>query len=282
MNIPKKLMATVLAIVACAVGADFPEKPVTLVVPFAAGGPRDKIARDLAEASRKPLVPTVIIENLGGAGGTIGAARVARVNPEGYTLLVHHIGLVTAPALYRKLRYNTPGYFEYLGLINEASSTRIGRPGLPANNSALLRKWIGDNEGKINITNAGVGSASHLYGLMLQNALKTNMTTVSYKGTAPAMTDLMGGQVDLMCEQATDAVPQIQGAQGQGLRRHQPAAPEAAGAGGSAHAGRVRSHQFQRHGVARPVSATHCAAGGAGQTQCGVARGAERPRTDQA
>lgn len=191
--------------------AQFPDKPITLVVPFAAGGPSDKIARDLAEALRKPLGQTIIVDNTAGAGGTIGAARVARAKPDGYTLLVHHIGLATAPALYKKLSYNTLTDFEYLGLINEAPSVLIGRTTLAANNLGELRKWIADSDGRVNLANAGVGSASHLCGLMLQNALRSKITTVPYKGTAPAMTDLIGGQVDLMCEQATNAVPQIEG-----------------------------------------------------------------------
>ena len=200
-----------LAALSHAARAQFPDKPVTLVVPFAAGGPSDKIARDLAAALQKPLNQTVIVDNTAGAGGTIGAARVARAKPDGYTLLVHHIGLATAPALYKKLPYNTLTDFEYLGLINEAPSVLIGRTTLAASNLGELRKWIAESDGRVNLANAGVGSASHLCGLMLQSALKSKMTTVPYKGTAPAMTDLIGGQVDLMCEQATNAVPQIEG-----------------------------------------------------------------------
>jgi len=191
--------------------AEFPEKPVTLVVPFAAGGPSDKIARDVAEALRKPLGQTVVVENLGGAGGTIGANKVAKATPDGYTLLVHHIGMATAPALYRKLPYKMPEDFEYLGLINEAPSTLIGNNALAPSNFQDLRQWLTQRGNKTNLVNAGLGSASHLCGLMLQNALKIELTTVPYKGTAPAMTDLIGGQVDLMCEQATNAVPQIEG-----------------------------------------------------------------------
>jgi tripartite-type tricarboxylate transporter receptor subunit TctC len=191
--------------------AEFPERPITIVVPFVAGGPSDKIARDVAEALRKPLGQTVVVENAGGAGGTIGSARVARAAPDGYTLLVHHIGMATAPALYRKLTYKVPEDFETLGVVNEAPSVLIGKPGLSANNFAELRQWIAASGDKVNLANAGVGSASHLCGLMLQSALKASMTPVPYKGTAPAMTDLLGGQVDLMCEQATNAVPQIEG-----------------------------------------------------------------------
>lgn len=201
----------VLAGAASFASAEFPDKPITLVVPFAAGGPTDKIARDLAEALRKPLGQTIVVENSIGAGGTIGSAKVARAAPDGYTLLVNHIGMATAPALYRKLSYKVPEDFEPLGLINEAPSVLIGKPSLASNNFAELQQWIATSGKAVNIANAGLGSASHLCGLMLQNALKQNMTTVPYKGTAPAMTDLIGGQVDLMCEQAVNAVPQIEG-----------------------------------------------------------------------
>ncbi len=210
MKLIARLAALGLAGAATLALADFPEKPVTLVVPFAAGGPSDKIARDLAEALRKPLGQTVIVDNAAGAGGTIGTAKVARAAPDGYTLLVHHIGMATAPALYRKLPFKMPEDFEFLGLVNEAPSVLIGKPGLPAANFADLRQWIAANGGKVNLAHAGLGSASHLCGLIFQSALKVNMTPVPYKGTAPAMTDLIGGQVDLMCEQATNAVPQIE------------------------------------------------------------------------
>jgi len=200
-----------LAPLAAAAQADFPNKPVTLVVPFAAGGPSDKIARDLAEALRKPLGQPVIVDNAAGAGGTIGSAKVARATPDGYTLLVHHIGMATAPALYRKLPYKVPDDFEPLGLINEAPSVLIGKGALNAANFADLRTWITATGGKVTIANAGLGSASHLCGLMLQSTLNVKMTPVPYKGTAPAMNDLIGGQVDIMCEQATNAVPQIEG-----------------------------------------------------------------------
>ncbi|TDF62936.1 tripartite tricarboxylate transporter substrate-binding protein [Cupriavidus sp. L7L] len=189
--------------------AEYPEKPVTLVVPFVAGGPSDKIARDVAESLRKTLGTTVVVENTAGAGGTIGTARVARATPDGYTLLVHHIGLATSPALYKKLGYKTSD-LEFLGLINEAPSTLIGKTALPPNNLSELKKFIAANGGKLNLANAGVGSASHLCSLLLQSTLKSDMTFVPYKGTAPAMSDIMGGQVDLMCEQATNSTPQIE------------------------------------------------------------------------
>ncbi|MET0209929.1 MAG: tripartite tricarboxylate transporter substrate-binding protein, partial [Burkholderiaceae bacterium] len=193
----KRVLTAVAACLAVtAAWAEYPEKPITIIVPFTAGGPTDKVARDFAEAVRKPLNATIVIENVGGAGGTLGAARVAKAAPDGYTLLLHHIGMATSPALYRSLQYKTLDDFEYLGLINEVPMTLIGLSTLPAGNYAELTKWIEGNKGKINLANAGVGAASHLCGLLLQQSLKTEMTTVPYKGTGPAMTDLIGGQVD--------------------------------------------------------------------------------------
>jgi tripartite-type tricarboxylate transporter receptor subunit TctC len=189
----------------------YPEKPVTIVVPFAAGGPTDKVARDLGDVLRRELKQTVIIDNVGGAGGTLGAAKVAKATPDGYTLLLHHIGMATSPALYRNLPYKTLDDFEYLGMVNEVPMTVIGKPTLPASNFAELRKWIDANKGKINLANAGLGAASHLCGLLFQQAVGVDMTTVPYKGTAPAMTDLLGGQVDLMCDQTTNTTQQIEG-----------------------------------------------------------------------
>ena len=199
------------ALAATSALAAYPEKPITIVVPFAAGGPTDKVARDLAVVIAKGLNnQTVIIENVGGAGGTLGAGKVAKANADGYTLLLHHIGMATSPALYRNMPYKTLDDFEYVGMINEVPMTLIGRPNLPANNFAELRTWINANKGKINLANAGLGAASHLCGLLFQQSLAVDMTTVPYKGTAPAMTDLLGGQVDLMCDQTTNTSTQIE------------------------------------------------------------------------
>jgi tripartite-type tricarboxylate transporter receptor subunit TctC len=193
--------------------ADFPvkDKPVTIVVPFTAGGPTDRVARDLAEALRKPLGANVVVENVAGAGGTIGANKVAKAAQDGHTVLLHHIGMATSPALYRKMPYNTMDDFEYLGMVNDVPMTLIGRPTLPANNYKELTGWIEQNKGKVNLGNAGLGAASHLCGLLFQDAIKTDMTTVPYKGTAPAMNDLMGGQIDLLCDQSTNTTSQIEG-----------------------------------------------------------------------
>ena len=204
------LLATLVAASATSAWAAYPDKPITIVVPFAAGGPTDKVARDLAEALRKPMGgQSIIIENVGGAGGTLGAARVAKASNDGYTLLLHHIGMSTAPALYRKMPYDTLNDFEYLGMVNDVPMTLIGKPSLPATNYAELLKWMNANKGKINLANAGLGAASHLCGLLFQSSTKIAMQTVPYKGTGPAMTDLLGGQVDLMCDQTTNTTSQI-------------------------------------------------------------------------
>ncbi|MBK9133100.1 MAG: tripartite tricarboxylate transporter substrate binding protein BugD [Betaproteobacteria bacterium] len=203
-------LASVAALATQTAFAAYPEKPITIVVPFAAGGPTDKVARDFAEAVRKPLGnATVVVENVGGAGGTLGAGKVAKASPDGYTLLLFHIGMATTPTMYRKLNYKVLEDFEFLGLINDVPMTLLGRKNLPANTYPELQKWLQDNKGKINLANAGQGSASHLCGLMFQNAVQIDMTTVPYKGTAPAMNDLLGGQVDIMCDQTTNTTGQI-------------------------------------------------------------------------
>ena len=187
-------------------------KTITIIVPFTAGGPTDKVARDLAESMRKQLNnATIVIDNADGAGSTIGTAKAARARNDGYTLLLTHIGMSTIPTLYRKLSFNVLNDFEYAGIINDVPMTLIGRPTLPAKNFAEVKDWVSKNQGKVNLANAGVGSASHLCGLMFQSALQIDMTPVPYKGTAPAITDLIGGQIDLLCDQTTNTTSQIEG-----------------------------------------------------------------------
>ena len=210
----KKLLPIAL-LMASAMGAhaaDFPDgKPITIVVPFAAGGPTDRVARDLAEAMGKQLGGApIVIDNTAGAGSTIGNAKVARAKNDGYTLLVTHVGMGTTPVLYRKLPYNYETDFEYLGMINDVPMTLIGKPQIEAKNFNELRDWIAKNPGKVNLGNAGVGSASHLCGLLFQSELKADMTTVPYKGTAPAIADQLGGQIDLLCDQTTNTTSQIE------------------------------------------------------------------------
>ncbi len=209
-----KKLVTLLALTAVALGshaADYPTKPVSIIVPFTAGGPTDRVARDLAEAMRKQLGGvSVVVDNVAGAGSSIGSAKAARATPDGYTLLLNHIAMGTMPVLVRNLPFKVESDFEYLGLINEVPMTLVTKPGLPANNYKELSAWLVQNKGKVNLGNAGVGSASHLCGLLFQNAVQLDMTTVPYKGTAPAMTDLIGGQIDLMCDQTTNTTSQIE------------------------------------------------------------------------
>lgn len=188
---------------------NYPTRPVTIVVPFAAGDPTDKVARDLAEAIRGPLGQQVLVDNTGGAGGTLGATKVAKAAPDGHTLLLFHIGMATTPGLYRRIQYKPLEDFEFLGMVNEVPMTLLGRPDLPASNYGELIQWLQANRSKANLANAGLGSASHLCGLMFMAATKLELTTVPYKGTAPAMTDLLGGQVDVLCDQTTNTTPQI-------------------------------------------------------------------------
>ena len=192
-----------------AAAQSYPTRPVTIVVPFAPGGPTDIVARSLAQAMEKSLGGTVVVENKPGAGGTLAVADVARAPADGYRLLVHHIGMSTAPALYRKLPFDPLKDFEYVGLINDVPMTLLVRPGLPVNSVKELTAYVKANRDKVTLANAGLGAASHLCGLLFQQAIATNLTTVPYKGTAPAMADLLGGQVDILCDQTTQTTPQI-------------------------------------------------------------------------
>ncbi len=202
--------AAVVFSAAPAAAQDYPARPVTIVVPFAAGGPTDTVARALAAAMEKPLGgPSIIIENKPGAGGTIAAADVARAAPDGYRLLVHHIGMSTQPTLYRKLSYNAQTSFQPITLINDVPMTIVTKADFPAKDFKELISYVQKNADKITLANAGIGAASHLCGLMLMSAVDRQLTPVPYKGTAPALTDLMGGQVDLMCDQTTNTTQQI-------------------------------------------------------------------------
>jgi tripartite-type tricarboxylate transporter receptor subunit TctC len=192
-----------------AIAQQYPTKPITIVVPAAAGGPSDTVARVVAPALAKELKGTVIVENQGGAGGTIGAGRVARAPGDGYTLYLYHIAHSTWPALYRKLPFDVVNDFEPIGLINEVPMTLVSKKELAAKNFDELLAWIKANGKKVTIGNAGIGSASHLCGLLFMQAIQTELTTVPYKGTGPAMNDLLGGQIDLMCDQSTNTTGQV-------------------------------------------------------------------------
>ena len=207
----KSISLLALVIAASAQAQTYPTKSITMVVPFAAGGPTDTLGRNLAQAMTKILKQTVVIENVGGAGGTIGVNRVAKAGYDGYTVLLHHIGMSTAPALYRTLPYKTLDDFEYIGLVADVPMTLIARGNFPAKDFKEFLTYIKANKEKISYANAGLGAASHLCGMLFMSAIQTDFTTVPYKGTAPAMNDLLGGQVDFMCDQTTNTTGQILG-----------------------------------------------------------------------
>jgi tripartite-type tricarboxylate transporter receptor subunit TctC len=180
-------------------------------VPFAAGGPTDTLGRHLAQAMAKPLKQTIIVENTVGAGGTIAPTRVSRAAPDGYTLLLAHIGLATSVSLYRTLQYNPLTDFEMVGEVADVPMTLIARKDFPAANFKEFLAYLKANREKMSYGNAGIGSASHLCGLLFMSRIETDMMTVPYKGTAPAMNDLLGSQIDFMCDQTTNTTGQIKG-----------------------------------------------------------------------
>jgi tripartite-type tricarboxylate transporter receptor subunit TctC len=200
-----------LAFALAATAQEYPTRTISVVVPFAAGGPTDTVARLIAQSMTKSLGQTVIIENVAGAGGTIGVEKVARSKPDGYTLLLMHIGISTAPSLYRNLRFDPQKDLEPIGLITDVPMTFIAKKDFPPKDMKELISYVKANKDKVTYANAGVGAASHLCGMLFMTAIGTDLTTVPYKGTGPAMTDLIGGQVDFMCDQTTNTTPQIKG-----------------------------------------------------------------------
>jgi len=213
-NLKTVLAATFIALCAGALApasaqTDWPDKPVTLVVPFAAGGPTDLVARLIAVPMGKSLGQTVLVENTVGAGGTIAGARVAKAAPNGYTILLHHLGMSTAPALYKKLAFDPLKDFEYIGQVVDVPMTLLARKDFPANNFKELEAYVRANKDKVSLANAGLGAVSHLCGLLFMSQIGVDLNTIPYKGTGPAMNDLLGGQVDLLCDQTTTTVPMI-------------------------------------------------------------------------
>ena len=205
----RKLLAVALACVAgTAAAQQYPTKSITLLVPFAPG-PTDTVARIMAQAMSKPIGGSFVIENRPSNGGILAPELLTKANPDGYTILIHHIGMATTPALYRQLRFKPLEDFEYIGLINEVPMTLIARGNLPPNNFKELLDYIKANKAKVSMANAGIGAASHLCGMLFQSAIQTDVLTVPYKGTGPAMNDLLGNQVDFMCDQTTSTTNQI-------------------------------------------------------------------------
>ncbi|HEY0849804.1 MAG TPA: tripartite tricarboxylate transporter substrate-binding protein [Bradyrhizobium sp.] len=187
----------------------WPTKSITLVVPAAAGGPTDTVTRLIGEAMGKTLGQSVIVENIGGAGGTIGMARVSKAAPDGYTIAIWHIAHATAPALYDNLKYDPVNDFDHLGRITDVPMTLVSKTAVAAKDVKELIDWIRSEKGKVTYGHAGIGSASHLCTLVLMRDLKVEMVGVGYRGTGPAMNDLLGGQFDVMCDQTTNTTNQI-------------------------------------------------------------------------
>lgn len=201
--------ATSLGVIAPAHSQSFPDKPISLVVPFAAGGPTDVVARMIAIPMSKSLGQTVLVENAVGAGGTIASAKVARAAPNGYTIFIHHMGMSTAPALYKKLSFDPLKDFEYIGQVVDVPMTLLARKDFPANTFAELQSYLKANGNKVSLANAGLGAVSHLCGLLFMTQMGVDLNTIPYSGTGPAMNALLGGQVDLLCDQTTQTVPLI-------------------------------------------------------------------------
>jgi tripartite-type tricarboxylate transporter receptor subunit TctC len=215
----RRILSVAIAALGLALGASsahaqtFPSRQMTIIVPFAAGGPSDTIGRLLAQAMGQNLGQTIVVENVAGAGGTVGIGRVARATPDGHTLLLSHVNHATAATLYRRLDYRSVDDFAPIGIVTDGAMVITSKRDLPANNIVELMALIRRERDKLTIANAGIGSGSHLCGLMLMSALNSPMTVVPYRGTGPAMQDLIGGQVDLLCDQVTSAIGQIRGNQ---------------------------------------------------------------------
>ncbi len=208
------LAVTVLTVVAAGASAQdtYPNKPINVLVVFAAGGPSDTLARLLSDHIGRQWGQQLVIENIAGAGGTVGTDRAAKAAPDGYTILTHHSGLTASPALYGNLKFDSKTAFEPLGLINTGPMVMLSRKTLETKDMKDLVAFLKEKGDKATIGFAGVGSNSYVCAMVLQNLIGTKLSMVAYRGTGPAMNDLVAGQIDVLCDQATTAVPQIQGA----------------------------------------------------------------------
>jgi tripartite-type tricarboxylate transporter receptor subunit TctC len=208
------LVAVALAVTACGGGSDggaggYPDRNITMVVPFSAGGPTDTVTRLVAKPMSAKLGAQIVVQNVEGAGGTVAAGEVSRARPDGYTVLMHHIGMSTAPALYADLPYKPLEDFKTIGLVTEVPMTIVARRDFEPNTLKELVDYVKANAGKVTYANAGIGAASHLCGLLFQDAIGVKLQEVPYEGTGPALTDIVGGQVDFMCDQTTNTTGQI-------------------------------------------------------------------------
>jgi tripartite-type tricarboxylate transporter receptor subunit TctC len=207
----RKLLAGLASVLfaSAAAAQDYPTHTISIVVPFAAGGPTDTVTRLVAQSMSKTLGQTIVVENTAGAGGTIGVEKVASAKPDGYTLLLMHIGISTAPSLYRNLRFDPVKDLEPVGLVTNVPMTIIANKNFPPKDMKELVAYVKAHKDSVTYANAGIGAASHLCGMLLMTAMQTDVTTVPYKGTAPAMTDILGGQVNFMCDQTTNTTEMI-------------------------------------------------------------------------
>jgi putative tricarboxylic transport membrane protein len=209
--------AAALALAACAGdgsnggdGGAYPDRSITFVVPFSAGGPTDTVTRMIAEPMSKTLGQEIVVQNVEGAGGTVAAGEVSAAAPDGYTVLMHHIGMSTAPTLYSDLAYDPLEDFKTVGLVTEVPMTIVARNDFEPQTLEELVAYVKENADTVTYANAGIGAASHLCGLLFQSSIGVTLTEVPYEGTGPALTDLVGGQVDFMCDQTTSTTGQIQ------------------------------------------------------------------------
>ena len=190
-------------------GGDYPAQEITFIVPFSAGGPTDLVTRLIAEPMAEELGVDIVVQNVEGAGGTVAAEQVANAEADGYTVLMHHIGMSTAPTLYSDLAYDPLEDFEMIGLVTEVPMTFVGSPEFEPNTMEELVTYVTENIDTVNYANAGIGAASQLCGLLFETATGLDINEVPYEGTGPAMDDLLGNQVDFMCDQTTSTTDDI-------------------------------------------------------------------------
>ena len=211
MKIYLKVLASICLLTSAVAFAEYPEKQITMVVPYAPAGSTDVMGRMLAQTMSKNLGQPVVVDNTGGAGGTIGALRVVRAPADGYTILFHNMAQAASPALYSKLAYDPVVDFAPIGMVNDVPMILVARKDFPANSLQGLIDYIKANPGKLNFANAGIGSTSNLCEVLMKSSLAANWTSVSYKGTGPALNDLLAGQVDVICDQPASTLQHIKG-----------------------------------------------------------------------
>lgn len=204
-------IAALYALISCnlANAQSFPDKPVTVIIPFAAGGPTDALGRVISQSMSSNLGTSVVVDNVTGAGGTLARQRVAQARPDGYTLLLAGLGTATSVTLYRNLTFDPVQSFDTVGLIAKVPMVLVGRKDLPARDIGELVKYVTTNKEKVTFGDGGIGSGSQFCGLLLMSSLQVKMTTISYRGSGPAMLDLIGGRIDLLCDQTTTTLSHI-------------------------------------------------------------------------